>query len=70
MFAIVLQPAVERLRKLNLELNIWHLNAGSLVATVGAIKAALMVLKEHLPHRGLELNLLKCKRVWPRRLLR
>ena len=52
---------MERLCKLNLELNIWYLNAGSLVATVGAIKAALMVLKEHLPHRGLEVNLLKCK---------
>ena len=65
LFAIALQPVVERLRELNLELNIWHLDDGILVGTVDAIKAALMVLKEHLPHRGLGLNLLKCKRFGP-----
>ena len=65
---------VERLRELYLELHLWYLDVGILVGTTAAIKAALALLKELLPLRGLELNTSKCKlfgpglRRWRRRL--
>ena len=62
---IALQPVVERLRELNLELHMWYLDDGLLVGNVAAIKAALAILKELLPWRGLELNPSKCKLFGP-----
>ena len=61
LFAIALQPVVERLRELNLELHLWYLDDGILVGTIDTIKMALKLLKELLPSRGLELNVPKCK---------
>ena len=65
LFAIALQPVVERLRELNLELDIWYLDDGLLVGTIDAVRTALSILKEHLPSSGLELNLSKCKLFGP-----
>ena len=65
LFAIALQPVVERLRDLGLVIHMWYLDDGILVGTVEAIKAALLLLKEHLPWRGLDLNLAKCKLFGP-----
>ena len=65
LFAIALQPVIERLRDGGLELNIWYLDDGLLVGNVNAVKAALTLLKEHLPWRGLELNLSKCRLIGP-----
>ena len=65
LFAIALRPVVERLRELNLALHTWYLDDGLLVGTVGAIKAALVILKVLLPWRGIELNPSKCKLFGP-----
>ena len=55
---------VERLRELHLELHLWYLDDG-ILGTTAAIKAALALLKELLPLRGLELNTSKCKLFGP-----
>ena len=65
LFAIALQPVIERLRDIGLELNIWYLDDGLLVGSVNTVKAALELLKELLPWRGLELNVSKCKLIGP-----
>ena len=65
LFAIALQPVVERLRELHLELHLWYLDDGILVGTIPTIKAALALLQELLPSRGLELNTTKCKLFGP-----
>ena len=66
LFAVALQPVVERLRELNLALHRWYLDDGLLVRTVAAIKAALVKLKGLLPWRGLELKPSKYKTFGPR----
>ena len=53
LFANALQPVVGHLRQLNIELDIWYLDDGILVGTIDTIKAALSILKEHLPNNGL-----------------
>ena len=63
LFAIAPQPDVERIREPNLELRLWYLDDGILVGTIDTIK--LKLLKEHLPLRGFELNLSKCKLFGP-----
>ena len=65
LFAIALQPVVERLREVDLEVHLWYLDDGVLVGTIEAIKMALKLLKELLPVRGLELNVSKCKLFGP-----
>ena len=57
-FALVLQPIIERIKREvpGLKINAWYLDDGTLVGSPHDLLAALQIVEEEGPPRGLHLN--------------
>jgi len=61
LFAIALTPVIEKLASLALLKQLWYLDDGLLFGTLEELTAAVKLLEEELPLRGLCLNRAKCE---------